>query len=338
MNLLLDTEQQQLVAACRALYRREASPASVRAAEPLGYDADLWNSLAKTGVVAMAVPEDQGGWGASMLDLVLVAEQHGRAVAPAPLVDAQAAARLLARSGAAGASALAAALEGAELVVLAPRPARGGRLPLVPAGAVADRVVARVDDAIVMVNGHGDHVENLGGMPAADLVAGADATVLLAGEAADAAWESAIDDWFLLMSGCLVGVAARALEIGVDYAKGRQAFGSAIGSFQAVAHPLADSATAIDGARLLSYRAAWSVAEEPAHASELGALAYAMAYEAARDTTRRSLHIHGGYGFIMEQDIQLYFRRARAWAQVLGTSAEAFERAADRRYGPRATA
>src|SRR5436305_1282726 len=72
-------------------------PDCVRSAEPLGHSPGLWDRLVATGAIEMAVPEDAGGGGATLLDLALVAEQHGRHVAPAPLVEAQVAARLLSR-------------------------------------------------------------------------------------------------------------------------------------------------------------------------------------------------------------------------------------------------
>ncbi len=107
MDLNPSDEQQQLIEAFGALYAKESAPDRVRAAEPLGFDQKLWDQLRETGVVAMSVDEAHGGWGASLLDLALVAEQHGRAVAPAPLIEAQVAARLLSRlDGAAAAVAL----------------------------------------------------------------------------------------------------------------------------------------------------------------------------------------------------------------------------------------
>ena len=107
-----------------------------------------------------------------------------------------------------------------------------------------------------------------------------------------------------------------------------------IGSFQGIAHRLADTASAVDGSRLLSYEAAWAVDDQPERAAELAAMAFAFAYETARDATYRSLHFHGGYGFMMEYDIQLYWRRARAWTNVWGEPAAGYRRAADARYGP----
>jgi alkylation response protein AidB-like acyl-CoA dehydrogenase len=96
---------------------------------------------------------------------------------------------------------------------------------------------------------------------------------------------------------------------------------------------LADSATAADGALLLAFEAACAFADEPARVKELAAMAFAFAYETARDATQRSLHIHGGYGFGMEGDIQLYYRRTRGWAMVFGEAAVALDRVADGRYG-----
>jgi alkylation response protein AidB-like acyl-CoA dehydrogenase len=61
-------------------------------------------------------------------------------------------------------------------------------------------------------------------------------------------------------------------------------------------------------------------------------MAFAVAYEAARDVTHRGIHFHGGYGFMMEQDIQLYYRRVRGWANVFGDTNAALDRVASERY------
>ena len=79
MDLRPSPEQQQLVDAFASLYAAQSPTRRVREAEPLGHLPDLWARLRETGAVEMAVPEEHGGWGASLLDLALVAEQHGRA-------------------------------------------------------------------------------------------------------------------------------------------------------------------------------------------------------------------------------------------------------------------
>lgn len=94
MDLRPSEEQQQLVDAYRALYAKESPPERVREAEPLGFDQRLWDQLGELGSVAMAVDEAHGGWGASVLDLALVAQEHGRALGAAPLIETQVAAHL----------------------------------------------------------------------------------------------------------------------------------------------------------------------------------------------------------------------------------------------------
>jgi alkylation response protein AidB-like acyl-CoA dehydrogenase len=331
MDLRPSPEQQQLVDAFASLYAATAPPSRVREVEPLGFSPELWARLRETGALEMAVPEDHGGWGASLLDLALVAEQHGRAVAPAPLVEAQVAARLLARLDA---EVVPAVLAGERLVTIAVRPARAGTAALVPAGAVADQAVVLDGDRLLLLDVPGDvrHVANSGCLPLADLVVPADARVLAQGLPALQAYGLALDEWRVLTAAALSGIASRALEIGVAYVKERQAFGVAIGSFQGVAHRLADRACEVDGAELLAREAAWAAAEEPGRAAELAAMAFGFAAETARDTTYHALHFHGGYGFMLEYDIQLYFRRARAWAAVLSEPRAAYRRVTDVRY------
>lgn len=337
MDLALSSEQEQLVDSFAGLFAKASSIERVRAAEPTGFDADLWAALVDVGATAMAVGEDRGGWGASLLDLALVAELAGANVAPAPIIESQVAARLVAASGApAAADVLAGCLDGTCLVTLALHPAVAGRLALVPAGAVADHVVALDGERLVVVPTAGQerrHVDNLGGQPLADLVVGGSVVELAVGEAAVALHERAIDEWLTLTASALVGIGSRALQMANEYAVERRAWGVPIGTFQAVSHPLADSATAIDGARLLARKAAWSADVEDRRRRELAAMAFGFAAETARDATYRSLHIHGGYGFMLEQDVQLHYRRARGWARVWGDTRRAYQRAASSRYG-----
>lgn len=335
MDLSLSSEQQQLVDAFAALYARESPPERIRAAEPVGFDSKLWKALLEIGAVEMAVDEAAGGWGATELELALIAEQYGRALASVPLIEAQVGARLLAACGADGAELLKEVLAGDRLVTFAPRASRGVLLGLVPGGAVADTAVALVDERLIAVP-LGDNrrqVQNLGSMPLADITIEDGVVVLADGADACGLFSSALDLWLVLTAMALAGAAKKAVDIGVEYAKQRHAFGTAIGTFQAISHPLADCATAADGARLLGLKAACAYADEPERVSELAPMAFAFGYEAARDATHRSLHVQGGYGFGLEGDIQLYYRRCRGWAMVYGDSGVALDRVAQARYG-----
>ena len=333
VDLTLTEEQRQLVDSFAALFTRESSSDRVRAAEPLGFDRQLWEALRGTGVIDMALAEADGGWGASVTDLALVAEQFGRTVTSVPMIEAQVAARILAAAG--DGEGLAAALEGRSLVTFAPRQGSGALLPVVPGAAVADTVVVFVDGQLlaVPISGARQKVANLGSMPLADVVVGTDAAVLAEDGDARRLYDEALNLWLTLTASALAGAAAKAVEMAAEYARQRHAFGTPIGTFQAVSHPLADSATAADGARLLALEAACAFEDEPQRVTELAAMAFAFAYESARDATRRSLPIHGGYGFGMEGDIQLFYRRVRGWALVFGDANVALDRVADARYG-----
>ena len=264
MDLELGDEQRELVASFANLLSRASSPDAVRAAEPGGFDPALWRTLLQTGVLTMAIPEVKGGWGASLLDLALVAEEVGRALAPAPVLETQVAARLLAAADSDPASeALAAALGGERLVTMALHPARAGVAELVPAGAICDALIVPADGRVLLVSPPASarrRVANLGSAPLADVDVDVEGGVeLAAGERADAMFEDALDEWLVLTAAALVGIATAAHEAVCAYAAERRAFGGLIGSYQGVAHPLADDATSLDGARLLVREAAWAL-------------------------------------------------------------------------------
>jgi alkylation response protein AidB-like acyl-CoA dehydrogenase len=161
-------------------------------------------------------------------------------------------------------------------------------------------------------------------VPVADRPIGSDALVLARGEDAVTAHARAVAAWRVLTGAALAGLAGRALEIGVEYVQQRRAFGVLIARFQTIQHRLADNATAYEGARLLAYKAAWARDVGLATADELATKAFLFASETAFRTASESLHFHGGYGFTLEYDIQLYFRRAKAWALAAGDRAAAY--------------
>ncbi len=110
----------------------------------------------------------------------------------------------------------------------------------------------------------------------------------------------------------LVGLAQKDFEISVQYAKDRIQFGRPIGSFQAIQHKAADMVTDVDGARFITYKAAWSVAEDTDEADMDVHMAKAWCSEATRRVVAHGQQIHGGVGFTKEYIIQLYFRRQKA--------------------------
>ena len=157
----------------------------------------------------------------------------------------------------------------------------------------------------------------MGSLPLARWSGAIDGAVLSEGPGAAQVFSAALAEVRVLRAAALVGLAAEAIELGAAYARERSAFGIPIGAYQAVAHPLADALVAKDGAQLLAWKASWAVDTDHPDADVLARQAFIFAAELACHAAQHSLHIHGGYGFTEECDIQLYYRRSQAWAATV---------------------
>lgn len=115
-----------------------------------------------------------------------------------------------------------------------------------------------------------------------------------------------------------LGVAQRALNLGVEHARTRVQFDKPIGTYQAVSHPLAQTYTDVELARSLVYRAAWCVAEDSDRAPLSAAAAKAFATEAAVIACERSIQVHGGIGFTWEHPLHRFYKRA-LWLEGFGS-------------------
>jgi alkylation response protein AidB-like acyl-CoA dehydrogenase len=315
----LSDDQGALRDVVRTFLGKECPAERVRAAEPLGWDADLWQQMAELRLVAMGVPADRGGDGAGLVELAVVAEELGRAAAPVPFVDAAVTARLLARLAGEAADGLLAGCLAGDVVSLTVADAIDGRF-LVPSGAITTTVLARSGDAVVAATAAAPppHVDNVASAPMAWWALDA-AAVLAEGTAAVAAFEEAQVEWRLLTAAALVGVGDAAKQLAADYARERTAFGHPIGSFQAVAHPLADLQIALDSGRRLVRKAAWFLDHEPASAGPLPTMAFVHAAESAERAGLTAIQTQGGFGFMLESDVQLFYRRAKGWSLVGGS-------------------
>jgi hypothetical protein len=113
------------------------------------------------------------------------------------------------------------------------------------------------------------------------------------------------------------GIAQKALELAVDYAKNREQFGRKIGVYQAVSHALADTYVEIELARSLAWWAAWCVAEGDEQTPVAVAAAKSYCGDAAVAACERSIQVHGGMGFTWEHVLHHYYKRA-LWIQAFG--------------------
>jgi alkylation response protein AidB-like acyl-CoA dehydrogenase len=338
-DFALEDEQRALREAFALFLERECPSVRVRAAEPLGFDEKLWRQFVDMRAVAMGVPSVDGGDGAGLVELALVAEEVGRSLAPVPFVETAVAARLLSRCGSAGRLWSDAAVSGSQLVTVALHPLCPGRSQLVPGGAVADAVVGLADGEVVVVTRPTpfEPIANHGQAPLTRLDvgdAGTTVTSIGSGVPAREAFEAAVREWQLLMAAAQVGMAAGALRPAVEFASNRVAFGVPIATFQAISHPLADCYIGLVGARRLVWRAAWFADREPDTNRQLIPMAFVYAGRVAMETATTGVHTLGGLGFCLESDMQLYFRRAKGWANVLGDPAGQLQVIAAELYGP----
>jgi alkylation response protein AidB-like acyl-CoA dehydrogenase len=338
MHLQLSDEQKLLRDTFAQLFVNESSPERVRSAERLGFDAALWTQLAGTGALGMRVPQAAGGGGASLLDAAVVAEEAGRRLASVPLVEALVAGRLLAGCAAEAAREwLARFLDGSAVISLALRNLATDPAQLVPGGAAADLIVALDGRDLVLLVAGNERRESPSNLGSAALSAWSAArcerTVLSSGAAAERAFAAALEEWKLLTAAAVSGLAREALEIAARYASERIQFDRPIGSFQGIAHPLAESASDVEAARLLVWKTIWAIATARPEAAALVSTSFVWAAGAASRAVARALHTHGGYGLSLEYDIQLYHRRGKAWPLVLGDPEDELLRVADRLWG-----
>lgn len=327
MDLSLDEVSEAARDAVRAVCVGQtgvAGPGRAREAEPLGHDPKLWAELCTIGIPGIAVADELGGGGVGLLALIAVAQELGAILAPVPLVEHAVAARLLARV-APDHPDLSAVVAGELIATFAPR-ARNGVAEVVPAGAVADVILALDGGQLVAVRSAptGTALPNQGNFPVADRdLSDGVRTVLLTGAPAAAAFDVARLEWLTLVASWLGGLSTSALDLAVRWVKERHQFGVPIGSFQGVQHGLADLPGLIDGSFLLTAEAGWALttgkrAITGASGEQLALMALVFAADTARQVTGRAVQYHGGLGVAEEHDAQLYYRRARAYPLLTG--------------------
>ena len=126
------------------------------------------------------------------------------------------------------------------------------------------------------------------------------------------------DRWLALSASWFAGLARAVFDIGLAYVKERHQFGVPIGSFQTIQHRLADLHTAVTGSELLAREAALAIDDGDADAPALAVMAHWWCGTVAVEAAEVSLHVHGGYGFMLEYDVQLYVKAAKRARLALG--------------------
>ncbi len=338
MNFELSEDQQLMRDTFSRYLDEHSSMARVRAAQPSGFDRALWSGLAELGAFSLRVPEDAGGVGLGLLDAAVLMEEVGRTLASGPIAETLVAARLLAMLASAGThqDLLGRVLSGQAVLSIAFHDIAVEPLQWVAGGAIADAVIARDGDKLLLVDlaqTERIHEANLASTPMAQLrLADAGYTVLARNDAGIQAFARAIEEWKLLIAAALAGLARESVRLAAAYACERVAFGQPIGTYQAISHPLADLSTDIDGGKYFSWKTIRDIADaKPEAAAEISLTAWWNIDTAGR-AVAQALHTFGGYGLTTEYDIHLYNLRAKAWPLVLGDPARLLEEAGRRLY------
>jgi alkylation response protein AidB-like acyl-CoA dehydrogenase len=359
MDFEFSDAQKQLGAEARRFLQAKCPPAAVRAVleGPQAYDAALWRGLGEMGFLGVVIPERYGGLGLGYLELCVVAEELGRALAPVPFSssvllatefllaaggEAQKQARLpkLASGAAIGCFALAETV-GAVTPRTLQLAAAGGRLTgtkiAVADGDIADVAVVAARTApgsdargvslfLVDLNAPGvtrTVVETIDPTRSHATLTFRDAPAEPLGEAGDG-WRligEVFDRAAVLTAFEQIGGADRALEMARDYALERMAFGRPIGSFQAIKHMLADMYVSAALARSNGYYGAWALSTGAAELPEAAASARVAATQAFQHCAKNNIQVHGGMGFTWAFDCHLFYRRSNLLALNLGSLA-----------------
>lgn len=320
------------------------------------YDKALWKQIAEMGWLGTAIPEEFGGLGLGHLELCVIAEELGRAVAPVPFsssVYLATEAILLAGTAEQKKKYLPKLAEGSLIGTFAvaegPQPPspktikaslKGGKLDgvkvPVPDGDVADFavVVARSAEgvgeralslAIVDLKGAGvsrRQVKTVDPSRSQAEITFKGATAEALGAPGDG-WDLAkrvLDRAAILMAFEQVGGADACLAMAKDYALNRYAFGRTIASFQAIKHKLADMYVLNELARSNAYFGAWALSTNAADLPEAAAGARISATDAFHNASKENIQTHGGMGFTWELDCHLYYRRSKTLGLALGAS------------------
>jgi alkylation response protein AidB-like acyl-CoA dehydrogenase len=343
MQFGLSESQQILKDTARKFFAGEIPIASVRKAMETenAYDASLWTKLAEQGFTGIITPEEYGGMGLGKVELILLMEEAGYALLPGPLFSTVALAgsvleacgspgqkkEYLGRIAAGQARSTLALVEAAgswdprSLEISASGNRLTGTKLFVTDAAVADFIVVAARDGIFVVDAKatGMRIEPMKGMDLGRKIYSVEFKNTPAEKLGDPnGLARALDVATAALCAEMVGGMQRALEFTVAYAKTRKQFGKPIGIFQAVQHLCADMYLETESSRSATYYAAWALEENVPDAAAAVSVAKMYSSDASRTVGNRGIQVHGGMGFTWENDLHLYYRRAKASETMLG--------------------
>jgi alkylation response protein AidB-like acyl-CoA dehydrogenase len=326
MNFGFNDEQQEIKSTARDFLMSRFAPEKVRelAESDSPYDEGLWGEICELGWAGIALSEEHGGQGLGTVEAVILAEEMGYALAPSPWISNLSAGFFIEEAGSDEQRArwLGGIASGAERAAVAFTP---DDEPVVGAAAGASVLVLNEGDGARLVEPDDAALERLDLVDTTRAYFRASAS---GGDSLPGNVEQAVERSVVVLAAELVGVASRALEMAVAYAKEREQFDRPIGAYQAVSHRLAEMLWEVEESRSLAYYAGWTADAQPESLPLAASMAKARASDAATSVTHNAIQTFGGIGFTWEHDIHFFLKRARVSAQLLGTPRQHRERVA----------
>jgi alkylation response protein AidB-like acyl-CoA dehydrogenase len=317
MNFDFTEDQHEIKRTARDLLASRSTLEKVRqAAEAKAYDEALWRELVELGWAGIAIAEEHGGQGLGTVELAILCEELGYAVAPSPFLSTVGAAAVIQAAGTEEQQARwLPGLATGEITG-----ALGSAGGLVPDADAAGVIVLVGDDGAARLLARADaDVTPVDSIDPTRRTARVSAPPTL-GEALGGDGQAGVDRATVAVAAELVGVSQRALEMTVAYVKERKQFDTPVGAYQAVSHKCAQMLKDTEGARSATYFAAWAADADPSRLAEGASLAKAAASDGARDVTAAAIQAHGGIGFTWEADVHWLYKRAQVGAALLGGS------------------
>jgi alkylation response protein AidB-like acyl-CoA dehydrogenase len=343
MQFGLSESQEFLKDSARKFFAGECPSGEVRRLmeTDTAYDADLWSKLTEQGYTGIIFPEEYGGVGLGKVELMLLMEEAGRALLPGPFFSTVVLAGSVLDAVATRAHKkqyLAPICRGEVRATVAlvedsanwdlnsiEMNATNGKLTgekfFVPDATIADFLIVVARDGVFVVNSkaRGLKISPMHGMDLTRKLYVVEFSDTPAEKiAVNSGLSRAFDIATAALAAELVGGMQRTLDITVEYAKTRKQFGKPIGMFQAVQHQCADMYLETESSRSAVYYAGWALEENSPDASTAVSIAKMYASDAARTVGNRGIQIHGGMGFTWENDVHLYYRRAKASETAFG--------------------
>jgi alkylation response protein AidB-like acyl-CoA dehydrogenase len=326
MNFDFTDDQQAIKRTAKDLLADRFKPERVRElAEAKAYDDEAWKEMCELGWAGIFIDEAHGGQELGAVELIILMEELGYALAPVPFLSNAAAGLAIQAAGSdEQRERWLPGLASGELrgtVGLA----RGGDARLVPDAADTDLIVLAGEEGAVVAERGSAEVEPFEALDATRRFGRVRAD---GGDALPGDVQPALDRICVALAAENVGVAQRAMEMAVDYARERKQFDRPIGSYQAVSHRCAQMLLEVEGSRSAAYYAAWCADAEPDSLAQAASMAKAYASDAGWRVCTSSLQVHGGIGFTWEHDLHFYLKRAKTNALMFGSAAEHRERVA----------